>query len=72
MKMADIARQQFWGIPGTSPRSWFSRVVDLIVAWHRRARDRQALRRLDDHYLRDIGLTRHEIMQECEKPFWRP
>ncbi|MEM7547897.1 MAG: DUF1127 domain-containing protein [Pseudomonadota bacterium] len=32
-----------------------------IAAWHKAARARRALRQLNDHMLRDIGLTRAEV-----------
>ncbi len=34
------------------------------------ARSRRALSRLDDHLLRDIGLTRDEAVSESERPAW--
>jgi uncharacterized protein YjiS (DUF1127 family) len=34
------------------------------------ARTRRALRRLDDHMLRDIGLTRHEAETEASRSLW--
>ncbi len=43
----------------------------LAVGWIERARQRHALAALDDHMLRDIGITRVEAARECEKPFWR-
>lgn len=69
--MAYAARQHSWQISVTPVFSWLSKVTAVIAAWHRRARDRQALRHLSDHYLQDIGLTRHQVMRECGKPFWR-
>jgi uncharacterized protein YjiS (DUF1127 family) len=36
-----------------------------------RAAQRRALARLDDWLLRDIGLTRSDVREECEKWFWR-
>ena len=33
-------------------------------------RSRQALADLDDHLLRDIGLTRDEAREEAERPVW--
>lgn len=39
--------------------------------WLKRHRDRQALSRLDDRLLRDIGLTRDEAERQWAKPFWR-
>ena len=43
----------------------------LLVRWIERTRQRKALAGLDDHQLRDIGITRLDAMRECEKPFWR-
>lgn len=42
------------------------------LSWAERARQRRALRELDDWLLRDIGLTRRQVEGECAKPFWRP
>ena len=42
-----------------------------IARWIERARQRDALSRLDDAMLRDIGITRAEAVREWEKPFWR-
>lgn len=69
--MAHAARQHSWQISVTPALSWLGKAAAVIAAWHRRARDRQALDRLNDHHLKDIGLTRHQIMMECGKPFWR-
>jgi uncharacterized protein YjiS (DUF1127 family) len=43
----------------------------IIVLWLHRARSRRALLELDDHALRDIGLTRADVVREGRKPFWR-
>jgi len=43
----------------------------LISSWVERSRQRQALAALDDHSLRDIGITRVDAARECEKPFWK-
>jgi uncharacterized protein YjiS (DUF1127 family) len=44
-------------------------------AWYRaaleRRRQRIALARLDDHLLRDIGVTQAVAAAEAAKPFWR-
>jgi uncharacterized protein YjiS (DUF1127 family) len=42
----------------------------LIAAWQSRARQREALARLDDRLLADVGLTREAQMVECSKLFW--
>jgi uncharacterized protein YjiS (DUF1127 family) len=40
------------------------------VARRSRTRQLEALSRLDDRLLADIGLTREEQMMECSKLFW--
>jgi uncharacterized protein YjiS (DUF1127 family) len=41
--------------------------ISTILA---RRRQRLALRELDDHLLRDIGLSRAEAGRQASKPFW--
>ena len=47
------------------------RAVAAFREWRRCARSRAELVRLDDRALRDIGLTRAEVLREIDKPFWR-
>jgi len=42
---------------------------DLWI-WLARSKSRRDLMKLDDHLLRDIGLTRAEAKTESGKPFW--
>jgi len=42
-----------------------------IAAWQERARSREALLRLDDRSLSDIGLTRLDVRRLVNKPLWR-
>ena len=42
------------------------------VLWAHRRKTRAQLTRLDDHMLRDIGLSPREADHEARKPFWRP
>jgi uncharacterized protein YjiS (DUF1127 family) len=39
--------------------------------WSARRRDRRAIRHLDDHMLRDIGVDRLTAEQIGERPFWK-
>ena len=43
----------------------------LVSSWIERSRQRKALAALNDHELRDIGITRVEAAREAEKRFWR-
>jgi len=45
--------------------------VALIARWIERSRQRRVLAGLDEHTLRDIGITRVEAEREAGKPFWR-
>ena len=50
---------------------WLRRTADLLLLWQERARQRRQLQNLNDRMLRDIGLTRGDVMAESSKPFWR-
>lgn len=53
------------------PLKAVQRASDLLLLWAERTQQRRALRRLDDHLLRDLGVTRTQVEAEAEKPFWR-
>ena len=59
-------------IGGLGPRDAVRRLIDLLIDWQERARQRRALAALSDHMLRDIGLSRTDVTIEANKPFWRP
>ncbi len=46
--------------------------VDRIYLWQERAAQRAHLASLDDHRLKDLGISRAEAVREAAKPFWRP
>ena len=48
-----------------------ARVLERLLLWQERAAQRQALASLDDHLLKDMGITRAEALYEADKPFWR-
>jgi uncharacterized protein YjiS (DUF1127 family) len=43
----------------------------LLITWQERARERQRLASLDEHMLRDLGLSRSQVYREIGKPFWQ-
>jgi uncharacterized protein YjiS (DUF1127 family) len=74
-----MVAEPFWQLTGSQTlRNAASRVevvagrmVANVLLWQERGRLRAALARLDDHLLRDIGLSREEAARECAKPVWR-
>lgn len=46
-------------------------VALTVFAWENRRRTRNALKRLDVHMLRDIGLDPLRAQDEASKPFWQ-
>ncbi|WP_207459416.1 DUF1127 domain-containing protein [Azospirillum sp. SYSU D00513] len=46
-------------------------LIELVMSVHERWRQRQHLMMLDDHLLKDIGLSRADADQETSKPFWK-
>ena len=63
--VGDLRRDSSWA-------SAVRRAVTLLLTWQQRARDRRQLQSLSDHMLRDIGLSRADVLAEASKPFWRP
>ena len=59
------------GFAGTFLRA-VNAVVDRAYLWQDRAAQRAHLAALDDHRLKDLGISRAEAAQEAAKPFWRP
>ena len=47
------------------------RGAQRVLTWHERARQRRQLECLSDHMLRDIGLTRADVLAEATKRFWQ-
>ncbi|WP_448190512.1 DUF1127 domain-containing protein [Azospirillum sp. sgz301742] len=45
--------------------------AEATLVWYGRWRQRQALMRLDDHLLKDIGVSRADADLEGTKPFWK-
>ena len=55
----------------TTASNW----LQNVAIWLARCRQRRALeelRRLNNRYLEDIGVSKDEALREAAKPFWRP
>lgn len=60
-------------LPLTLLRPWgLARLPGRLLAAAAMARSRRSLARLDDHLLRDIGLSRDEALAEAHRPAWDP
>jgi uncharacterized protein YjiS (DUF1127 family) len=70
--MLTLVRRQ----PGMTTPSWYHmihlchRAREQIANWRSRTRELDALSRLDDRLLADIGLAREEQIVACSKLFW--
>ena len=53
------------------PINLASRVLERLIVWQERAEQRHALAMLDDRQLKDIGLSRADIVREISRPFWQ-
>ena len=49
-----------------------ARGLDQLLEWQDRARQRHQLASLESHILKDLGLSRADVVRETDKPFWRP
>ena len=56
--------------PGPVVRRVTRRAFGIVAMWMERSRQRRALADLDDHLLKDIGITRSEAAREAAQPFW--
>ena len=45
-------------------------LLDTLILWNRRSRERMALREMDDRLLRDAGISKADAEHEAGKPFW--
>jgi uncharacterized protein YjiS (DUF1127 family) len=59
-------RPEFLGFPAR-----IRRFMAAIDGWRERWRTRRHLTRLSDYMLKDIGISRADVTEEAEKPFWR-
>jgi uncharacterized protein YjiS (DUF1127 family) len=61
-----------WSLDTAAPPvGWVDSASNVLTRWLDTARSRETLDELDDHVLRDIGLTRHEAQREARKFFWQ-
>jgi uncharacterized protein YjiS (DUF1127 family) len=76
--MLEIARNERSSDRSSASARQASLFESLAVAllrhlwiWRQRIRQRQSLATADDWLLKDIGVSRADVMHECDKAFWR-
>ncbi|WP_340117126.1 DUF1127 domain-containing protein [Pelagibius sp. 7325] len=47
-------------------------ITQILADWQARHEHRSHLRAMPAYLLQDIGLSAEDVMEETEKPFWRP
>ncbi|WP_247876560.1 DUF1127 domain-containing protein [Azospirillum brasilense] len=52
-------------------RRFAKRALGEVLGMIERHRQRRSLAALDDHLLRDVGLSRTDARREAEKAFWQ-
>ena len=67
----DIAETTRAAIAGEGLRAMSRKALIRLANWYDRWQQRQHLADLDDHILRDIGISPGTVERECAKPFWR-
>jgi uncharacterized protein YjiS (DUF1127 family) len=57
---------------GRTPPRWLSWLIDGLWEWRHAAADWRYLAGLNDYYLRDLGLSRHDVDQDAmsRDRFW--
>jgi len=60
-----------WVRSGSSrPIRAISVLMSKLALWYRKRCSRRALAELDDHLLRDVGITQHEARRELRKSIY--
>ncbi|MFI8479207.1 DUF1127 domain-containing protein [Pseudomonas sp. NPDC078700] len=59
-----------WSVKGFSVRGYAGLIWAQLKRWNQLAKERHQLAALGDNALKDIGLSRADVMQESERRFW--
>ena len=75
MSRYNMAESELFGYRGANRKPGFAvrigALLDTVARWQDRRRQRLTLASLDDHMLRDIGLSQADVEGEVTRPFWR-
>lgn len=53
-----------------SNTNFLARLLDTVVTWQQRSRDRHLMAQMTERQRRDIGLSPATLDDEISKPFW--
>jgi uncharacterized protein YjiS (DUF1127 family) len=53
-----------------NPRQPIAAAAHRLLGWAERRRQLRALSELDEHLLRDVGLSREDVRRACTQAFW--
>ncbi len=53
-----------------SNTNFLARLLDTVVTWQQRSRDRHLMAQMNERQRRDIGLSPATLDDEISKPFW--
>ena len=73
MERKNIAGSVTLQAVGVALRTFRKPLTDVVVKlrrWHQLSNERVELSRLSDERLRDIGLSRADVVREASRPFW--
>jgi uncharacterized protein YjiS (DUF1127 family) len=56
--------------PCSKVRPSIAAAAHRLAGWAERRRQLRALSELDEHLLRDIGLSREDVWRACAQTFW--
>jgi uncharacterized protein YjiS (DUF1127 family) len=60
------------GFVGRAIKDIGKTIWTVLLRWQEREEMRSRLADMDDRILKDVGLTREDLLREIAKPFWRP
>jgi len=70
--MTTLSNPMLRASAATARRPRLQPIRALLADWQARHEHRTQLRAMPDYLLQDIGLSANDVMEETEKPFWRP
>lgn len=59
-----------WSVPSSGVVGLLRRAWRQLRRWQQLAAERRQLAGLSDAALKDIGISRADVYQEAERPFW--